>query len=196
MTPRGHGGYFLRIDAWAYWEGVRLPVERIPPGLSGRLTVFKHLSLANSSSGPVAVELSAAAEAHLARVANSLPVQPPLGCMEDALVYVLALHPRSGTHPHYQLQGWACGAEVLVTLDDASLSPLGDRDCSLLELVKSLTPPSAGGTRHAAAGCTPEPEFIWFRIKGRLAVDASVPEKSLRKIEIQVSEEPARRASK
>jgi hypothetical protein len=137
--------------------GARLAVERVPPGFLGRLTVFKHVSILNSSSGGVTVALSRRAEARVARTVNSLPVIAPVFCHENELLYTLAFHPSHSPKPLYQFQEGACGAEVLATLDGKALPPLEDRNCSLLEMVKSLAPASASGTRDAAAGCAAKP---------------------------------------
>jgi hypothetical protein len=71
-----------------------LSAERVPRGFLGRLTVFKHVSVTNSSSGPVVVALSSTAAARVAAVINSLSTITPVFCHENELLYVLAFHPR------------------------------------------------------------------------------------------------------
>lgn len=99
------------------------------------------------------VALSPPAEDRAARVINSLRAVPPVMCHENELLYVLVFHPKGRRNPLYQFQGWGCAGEVQVTLDGAILHPLEDRFCSLLEVVGSLAPASARGTRNVAGLC-------------------------------------------
>ena len=98
--------------------------------------------------------LSPTAEARAARVINSLQAMPSGMCHENELLYILAFHPKGRLEPLYQFQGWGCAGEVQVTLDGTVLPPLEDRSCSLLEVVGSLAPASARGTREVAGLCT------------------------------------------
>ena len=126
--------------------------ERVPGGYQGQLTVFKHVSIW-ASSGPVTLALSSGTEGRVVKLINSLPAWPSIMCHESVLLYVLAFHPRHHLKPLYQFQGWGCTGEVRVTLNGTTLSPLEDRSCSLLEMVGSLAPASARGTRDIADGC-------------------------------------------
>jgi hypothetical protein len=153
ITPRDQGNYFLRIDASAYWDGQRLAVEHLSSRLTGSLTVFKRLSLASPSSGPVKVPLSGRAEAKLLGALNSLPVMPLQMCMETDLLYTLSLHPVGRQRPVYQVSGWGCDQNVLMTVNGTSLPPLRDPSCSVLSLVTALAPATATGTRGATADC-------------------------------------------
>jgi hypothetical protein len=142
-----------RVHNGSCSQVVRRSAARVPQGFLGRLTVFRFVSVASPSSGSVTVALSSTAEAHVTRVLNSLPTTKPAFCHENELLYILAFHPRSQRKPLYRFQGWNCAAEVQVTLNGTTLPLLRDRSCSLLKVVKSLTPPSASGTRGAVAGC-------------------------------------------
>jgi hypothetical protein len=74
--------------------------------------------------------------------------------MEDALLYTIDIRATSGSGPSFEVDGYQCEWAVTVSGQGRSLTPLYDRDCSLLRAVVALLPAhEAAGTRESAVGC-------------------------------------------
>lgn len=144
----------FRIDAQVVWVPNRSAAELAPSNAVVELTGFTQTSLANPSSGPVAIELSGAQANALETVVNSLPLAPHPFCMEDALLYRIVFRPAAASSQSFELDGYECVRTVLVLQDGKELSPLSDASCYLLRAVIDLLPAGkADATRSASADC-------------------------------------------
>ena len=143
----------FRVDAQVIWVPDRSADELAPADATVEVTGFSQTSLANASSGPVAVKLTRAQADTLRTVANSLPLAPPPACMENSLLYKIEFRVNTPPNQSFELDGYECTATVLVSKNGKALSPLNDAGCHLLATVVSLLPKGqADGTRSASAG--------------------------------------------
>ncbi len=155
ISPDGKG-VELRVDADTIWMPNRSANELAPAKGIIEVTGFSQISLVMGSSGPVTVRLPSARAATLRRVINSLPLGPKVSCIANSLLYRIVVRPATGSAPSFEVDGYACAAQVLVTRDGRSMLPLYDASCSLLHaVIKVLPAHEAKGTRLAQAGCRP-----------------------------------------
>ena len=155
IVSYGAGSSEFRIDAQVVWVPNRSAYELAPADAAVAVTGFSQTPLMNPSSGPVTVELSSAQAGSLTAVANSLPLAPMPGCMENALLYTIEFRP-SSSNQVFELDGYECTATVLVSSNGKAMSPLNDAGCRLLRAVVSLLPKGrAEGTRTASASLCP-----------------------------------------
>lgn len=153
ISPDGDG-VELRVDAETVWLPNRSANELAPAKGIIEVTGFSQISPALGSSGPVTVRLPSARAATLRRVINSLPLGPKVSCAENSLLYRIVVRPATGSAPSFELDGYACAAQVLVTRNGRSMPPLYDAYCSLLHaIIKVLPAHEANGTRGSSAGC-------------------------------------------
>ncbi len=143
----------LRVDSQTVWEPDRPSIEDVPAGYRVTLTGYRSVSLTNSSSGSVALNLSPANSAKLVKAFNTLPLGPSPMCMEDVTVYTISFRAAKGRQPAYKVVGAQCGAVVYVWRGNAALHTLYDKGCPLSNLIRRLLPASAAGTREAVLPC-------------------------------------------
>ncbi len=119
------------------------------------LVGFSETSIANPSSGPVTVRLDSAQAAVVRKVLDSLPLGPPMSCMENSLLYRIEFRPDLGSAVSFVADGYGCVAGVTVQVHGKTMSPLYEKHCSLLHEVIGLLPAhKANGTRYSVAGCS------------------------------------------
>jgi hypothetical protein len=152
IAPVG-GGSELRIDSQTVWVPNRPVGEVAPTGRVMEVTGFSQTSLMRNSSGPVTVLLSNPQAATIRKVFNVLPRGPRVFCMEDSLLFEIAIPANVGLPPFFTADGYECGETVLVTEHGKTLPSLYDRNCSLLRAVAKLLPPKAKSTREIASQC-------------------------------------------
>lgn len=140
----------LRVDVQVVWK----PLNRvsIPAGVV-TLTGFHTLSLMNASSGPVTVTLTSAQVATLRADIAALRAFPGGMCMEDSLLYKLAVTSSSGK-VIWSASADECPGALIVTSGHTHVS-LNDRACGLDSFVSSLLPADkAQGSRSGLKVCT------------------------------------------
>jgi hypothetical protein len=154
VSDAGQSSEF-RVDAQVIWVADRSAEELAPSDAVVEVTGYSQISLANASSGPVTIKLTSTEAETLRTTTNSLPLGPRPFCMEDSLLYKIDFHPSTSPKQSFELDGYECGATVLVSSNGKALSPLSDAGCHLLAAVVSLLPNGqAGGTRSAlGASC-------------------------------------------
>jgi hypothetical protein len=141
--------------------------QPIPLGQVAEVTGYEQVSVTNSSSGPVPVELSTGRADALAAVIDSLPAGPGTDCHEDELLYRVVFGPFLGARASYEADGHGCMSAVLVTDGARALSPRLDARCALFDAVAGVLPASAAGTLDSTA-CNPPRKAADGTIEGRL----------------------------
>ena len=150
------GGAMIRVDAETVWEPSRPRTERAPDHGVVEVTGFSRSSVMRGSSGPVTFVVPAARARSVIGVLNALPLGPSGICMEDVLLFEIAVRPSKGSPPLFEAEGWQCPPEVEVTEHGRSMPALYDANCALLRaVVKVLPVHEAEATREAAIGCDP-----------------------------------------
>jgi len=146
----------IRVDSQTVWEPSRPAGELAPAGGIVEVTGYSLISAASPSSGPVTVQLNRARANALRAAVDALPLGPQAFCHENSLLYRVIFRPAKGSASLFEVDGWACGATVVVTKHGRAMAPLYDATCSLLRAVGGVLPSNqAAGTRHAVAGCRP-----------------------------------------
>lgn len=95
----------------------------VPLGQVAEVTGYERVSVTNSSSGPVLVQLSTRRSDALAAVIDSLPAGPATDCHEDELLYGVVFGPSLGAPASYEADGHRCMGAVLLTEGAWALSP-------------------------------------------------------------------------
>jgi hypothetical protein len=152
FSPVGTGSE-LRIDSQTVWVPNRPAGEVAPTGRVMEVTGFSRSSAMEGSSGPVTVRLDNGQAAAIRRVFNALPRGPEVLCMEDSLLFEIAIRAKAGSPPLFKADGYECGGTVFVTEHGRTLPSLYDRNCSLLRAVAKLLPAKAKSTREIAGDC-------------------------------------------
>lgn len=140
----------LRVDVDVVWKP--LNHVSIPAGVV-TLTGYHRISLMNPSSGSVTVTLTSAQVATLRADVGALRAFPGGMCMEDSLLYRLAVTSSSGK-VIWSAMADECPGALVVTTGHTQVS-LNDRSCGLDSFVSSLLPADkAQGSRSGLKVCT------------------------------------------
>jgi hypothetical protein len=145
----------LRVDSQTVWLPSRSAGELAPAGDIVEVTGFSQTGFAYASSGPVTVRLDNAQATKLRAVFDSLQLGPAkTGCMESSLLYKVTFRPAAGPASSFEADGWGCDREATVTGHGKRMSPLYDKNCSLLrDVIEVLPSHRAEGTRDSLGRC-------------------------------------------
>jgi hypothetical protein len=144
-------GMELRTDVTVIW----LPVHVVHLPMTGNVTLtgFKRIPLMMQSSGSVRVALNRAQVAKLRDALEQLRSSPGGMCMEDSLLYKIAVTSMSSGKVFWSASADECPGIVSVTSRDGEVLVNG-RSCPLDRLIASFFPlTAAAGTRTGLMAC-------------------------------------------
>jgi hypothetical protein len=145
------GAQELRVDMMVTYLDQHPLVA--PAGVT-TLTGYVSTTLYAPSRGPVSATLDARQARELRRALGALRTTGGGMCMEDSDLFVVSVAHRAGTAPFWRAVGDQCPGIVRLTRP-ASAVLYGDRTCALRQLLVSLMPARARGSRSGLADCTP-----------------------------------------
>jgi hypothetical protein len=138
-------GEELRVDVAVVWTPIH--VVLLPASGVVTLTGYGKLSLANSSSDPSHVELSASQVSKLRSAIATLRTSPGGLCMEDSTLYTISVAPTADGKAFWSATADECPGRLIIKYDDRQVS-LNARSCPLETLISSFFPPhTATGTK-------------------------------------------------
>ncbi len=146
-------GEELRVDVAVVWT----PIHVVLLPTSGVVTVtgYGKLSLANSSSDPSHVVLSASQATKLRSAIAVLRTSPGGLCMEDSTLYTISVASGANAKQIWSATADECPGNLTVRYGGRQVS-LDARSCSLERLVGSFFPGgTAGGTTADLKVCEP-----------------------------------------
>jgi hypothetical protein len=146
-------GEELRVDVAVVWTPIH--VVLLPTSGVVTLTGYGELSLANSSSDPSHVELSASQVTRLRSAIAALRTSPGGLCMEDSTLYTITVAASANAKPFWSATADECPGRLIIT-DDGRQVSLNARSCPLESLISSFFPPNtAAGTKLDLKVCEP-----------------------------------------
>ena len=145
----------LRIDALGEWEPVRTVLMPTSGGAS--LTVYRKLSLSESSSDPISIELSRPDVLKFRKVISDLSNTSNSMCAEDSTLFKITIVKKSGAPITWSATADECPG-ILTVLSGSSTTLLYDRSCPLETLVASMLPKGkADAVRKQLGSCWLKP---------------------------------------
>jgi hypothetical protein len=136
-------GEEIRVDVAVVWTPIH--VVLLPTSGVATLTGYGKLSLANSSSDPSHVELSASQVTKLRGAIAVLRTSPGGLCMEDSTLYTISVASSANAKPFWSATADECPGRLIIKYAGRQVS-LNARSCSLEKLVGSFFP---SGTAEA-----------------------------------------------
>ncbi|MGC1238279.1 MAG: hypothetical protein WA860_05775 [Acidimicrobiales bacterium] len=144
-------GEELRVDVAVVWTPIH--VVLLPTSGVVTLTGYGRLSLANSSSEPSHVELSASEVTKLRSDIAVLRTSPGGLCMEDSTLYTITVASSANATPFWSATADECPGKLVIKYDSRQVS-LNARSCPLESLISSFFPPrTATGTKLELKVC-------------------------------------------
>lgn len=122
------------------------------PAAQAKVTGFASGNPEMRASGPVSVVLNGGSAARIDQIINSLPKTSAAVCMEDQLLYQITFTAAAGSRQGFDVAGWACNANVMITADGTT-TVRRDVHCALLLAVRRVLPATAAATQHGSDGC-------------------------------------------
>jgi len=141
----------LRIDIALVWEP--LHVVLLPTTGVVTLTGYDKISLMNSSSGPVKVELNANQVKKLSNAIAALRSSPGGMCMEDSTLFRISVAPTIGGKAFWSASADECPGQLIVKTHGRQVA-LNARSCPFEGLIGTFFPShSASGTKVGLKVC-------------------------------------------
>jgi hypothetical protein len=154
MSPIAVAGLVVLLGGLASCSSSALPPH---PTSVGEVTGFVSVPLMSGvPSGPVTVAMTGIEASRLARLVSALPTvgHGPLNCHEPlGLMYRIVFAAGLVAQPKAVVDGYRCGAQVMITAAGTASSWRRDSACRLIRAVRQVLPGRAKATQTLAIGC-------------------------------------------
>jgi hypothetical protein len=143
----------MRVDVTVVWMAIH--VVLLPTTGVVTVTGYNRISLMNSSSSPVRVELNTSQTKKLRNAIGLLRSSPAGSCMEDSTLYKISVASKADGKVFWSAIADECPGELIVTSRGSRIALIA-RSCPLEMLVATFFPArEAQGTKSGLKVCQP-----------------------------------------